>query len=545
MITDPNILKSLNPPRAVYSVIGNLCKDPQLLRDPEIFLTEKDFVQEFHKIVFSAIYNLAFSSAETTKINEIDIDNYLASYPKLYKIWEKHNGIEYIRESIKYANKDTFKANYERLKKFALLRNYVENGIDVSDLYNYKSLDLVEQDKGMKKIDKMSIDEIIEHYSLKMLKIKDEFNVGQESKRFKAGDDLDVLLENLDKEPEYGYPFRNGFYNTIFRGMRRSKFMLRSADTGTGKTRQALADICNVSCDMIYDYDRGWIDNNGSYPSLFISTELEKQELQTTMLAFITGVNEDVIKNGRYSEKILNRLNKGIEVLQRAPIYCEYIDDFSITDIEMIIERYIIEHNVMYVAFDYIQLTPKLARSMAKAFGSSLREDQILVQFSAALKSLANKYNIYITSSTQLNRNSKEIDNRDATSLRGGSATADKADMGVITFRATKKDHDNLKHILERGFWRKPNYSHWVYKNRGGKISKCVIWTVMDLGTMREIPLFVTDTDFNLITDIQEIQIEYDEKAEQKEIKKYDNEYNSYNSYISEENKELVDNIVF
>jgi replicative DNA helicase len=516
---NPN-MNALNPPRAIYSVIGNLCKNPQALRDPEIFLTEKDFAQDFHKIIFSAIYNLAFSSAETTKIDEIDIDNYLASYPQLYKIWEKHNGLAYVRDSIEHANQETFKSNYERLKKFALLRMYVENGIDVSDLYNYSSTDLKEQEKGMKTIDKMTVQQIIEHYSLKMMKLRDEFNVGQESRDFKAGDDLDNLLDDLNQEPEFGYPFRNGFYNAIFRGMREQKFLLRSAGTGAGKTRQALADICNVACDMIYDYEKGWVKNGPSYPALFISTELEKREVQTIMLAFISGVDEQVIKDGRYSEKVLERLKVAIEILKRAPIYCVYVDDFSIADIEMIIERHIIEYNVKFVAFDYIQMTPKLSRTMANAFGSNLREDQILVQFSAALKILANKYNIFIESSTQLNRSAKEHENRDTTALRGGSATADKVDHGIITFKVNAKDHENLKHILERGFFEKPNYSHWIYKNRSGR-SNLIIWTKMHLGTMREEPLFVTDTDYNLINDIQQIDIDftdYDEEPSQETV---------------------------
>lgn len=532
----PN-LGALNPPRAIYSVIGNLCKNPQQLRDPEVFLTEKDFAQEFHRIIFSAIHNLAFSSGDTTKIDQIDIDNYLASYPKHYQIWEKHNGLSYINDSIEHANSETFKSNYERLKKFALLRHYVENGIDVSDIYEYQTVDIATMDKGMKQIDKMTVQDIIEHFTMKMLNIRDEFKVGQESKDFKAGDDLDTLLEDLNKAPEFGYPFQNGFYNAIFRGMRKTKFMLRSAGTGTGKTRQALADMCNASCSTIYDIkNECWIDNGPANPSLFISTELEKREVQTIMLAFISGINEQVIKDGRYSGLVLERLKVAIEILKNSPIYCVYVDDFSIADIEMIIERYIIEHNVQFVAFDYIQMTPKLSRTMASAFGSNLREDQILVQFSAALKILANKYNVFITSSTQLNRSAKDTSMRDTNSLRGGSATADKVDHGLMTFRAIAEDHNNLKHILERGFHKKPNYSHWIYKNRSGR-NNCIIWTDMDLGTMREEALFVTDTDYNLITDIDQLLIDYEEEEDIEE--EYESEPSLYERTHEEELKKL------
>lgn len=507
MSTNVNVL---NPTRAVYSVIGNLCKNPLLLRESDVVLVKEDFAQEFHKVVFSSIHNMAFSNAKTTRINEIDIDNYLASYPKLYSIWEKHDGINYVRESISHANEQTFFNNYEKLKKFSLLRHYVDYGIDISDIFDYKSVDLMEQEKSMRALEKMSLQDILDHVTMKTIQIKEDFQLGTEKKDFKAGDDLENLLDTLNKEPEFGYPFRNGLYNAIFRGMRRKKFMLRSAGTGGGKTRLALADICNVSCDEIYDYQKGWIKNGPSYASLFISTEVEKQELQTTMLAFITGIDDAVIKDGKYTQPVRDRLEKGIEVLKRAPIHCVYIDDFSVSDIEMIIERYIIEHGITEVSFDYIQMTPKLSRSMGKAFGGNLREDQILVQLSAALKLLANKYSVYITSSTQVNRSAKDAENRDTTALRGGSSTADKIDHGVMVFPAGAKEHENLKHILENGFYERPNYSHWVYKNRSG-LSGCIIWSTMNLGTMRETPLFVTDLDYNLL-DVNPVEIEFKDK---------------------------------
>lgn len=500
-------LNTLNPPRSVYSVLGNICKNPLLLRETDIILNKEDFAHEFHKITFSAIHNISYESSSISSVNEIDIDNYLSSYPSLYEIWTKHDGLSYVRDSIAHANPKTFISNYNKLKKFSLLRHYVENGIDVSDIFNYKSVDIAEREKSMKELEKYSLQDIIDQITMRMIKVKEDFQFEVEKKDFRAGDDISTLLDRLNKEPEFGYPYRNGYYNAIFRGMRKTKLMLRSAGTGGGKTRLAISDVCNAACDMIFDYKHGWIKNGPTYPALFISTEVEKEELQTIMLAFITGIDDEVIKDGKYSQPVRERLEKGIEILERAPIFCVYIEDFSISDIEMIIERYIIEHGISVVAFDYIQMTPKLARSMAKAFGSNLREDQVLVQLSSALKLLANKYNVYITTSTQLNRSAKENENRDTTALRGGSSIADKVDHGLMTFPVTAKDHDNLKHILETGFYERPNYSHWIYKNRGGR-SALIIWTSMNLGTMRETPLFVTDTDFNLV-DLKQVEITF------------------------------------
>jgi replicative DNA helicase len=507
-----NILKHLNPTRSIYSVLGNLCINPRALKDPEVHLAEEDFYQDFHKTVFSAINNMVYSGEDIKSITEVDIDNFLSLHPKLMKTWEDNDGIQYMRKAIEHSNIETFKINYDLLKKYALLRNYIETGVSIKDIFDFENVDLKVFNDGRKRIENMTLEDIVEYFSKKMVQLKNKWSLSNNSKNFTAGDGLDTLLDEMNEEPEFGYPFQNGFYNAIFRGMRPGKFMLRSATTGGGKTRQSLADMCSVSCSEIYDYKaKDWVSNGVSKPTLFISTELEKRELQTVMLAYITGINEDVIKNGKYSEATLKRLRYGIEVLKRAPIYAVYVDDFSISDIEGIIEQYILEKNVEYVAFDYIQMTAKLSRTMQTAFGSALREDQILVQFSGAMKLLANKYQIYIISSTQLNRNSKDTENRDTQSLRGGSATADKVDHGLMSFRATAKDHDNLKHILDQGMFQLPNFSHWVYKNRSGRTA-VIIWTKMDLGTLREEVLFITDTDFNLVTDINPIDIEMTEE---------------------------------
>lgn len=500
----------LNPTRSIYSLLGNICNNPELIKNPEIILGARDFAQEFHKIVFGALHNIAFTNGDIHHITSIDVDNYLSQYPMYYKIWDKNSGVQYIEDAKNHANQDVFRSDYERVKKYSLLRQYVEEGIDVSDIYDYKSNDLSEINESSEKLEAMSVSEIIEHYTQKMINIRDDWNVEEGVvKDFKAGDDLDTLLEKLKDDPEMGFPFRNGYYNALFRGMRKSKFLLRSGATGTGKTRQAIMDMCSVACSEIYETGKGWVSLGPSYPALFISTELDKEEVQLIMLAFLTGVSDSEIKNGIYDKGTELRLKKGIEVLKNAPFFVSYIEDFSISDIEMKIEQYIIRENVQYVAFDYIQMVPKLSKSMQANFGTTLREDQILVHFSAALKNIASRYDVFLESSTQLNRGSKEVENRDASSLRGGLATADKIDHGILTFKATKQDKEALKHILRSGFnGKEPNFSHWVYKNRSG-IDHIILWTYMDLGTMREEILFVTDYDYNLLEEINPVDIEY------------------------------------
>lgn len=490
----------LIPKRSIYNVIGSLCKNPQLLIQEGIELKEKDFAIDYYRIMFAVINNMIIDNIKIEKITDVDIDNALAQIPKLYKIYEQNNGNDFIRSAIEHSNTDLFESDYKNLKKFTLLRDFQEKDFGIREIIDIdNNIDLELQTKQLEKIQKMDLEDIIEHFNLKMLNIKNEWCIEGNKKSYDASEGLDDLLSRLNKDPEMGYPFSNGYYNTIFRGMRKSKLLIRSAGTGVGKTRLALADICNISCDELFDMQNmKWVNNGPSYGTCFISTELELEELQTCMLAYISGVSEEVIRKGRYSGEIFKRIKYAIEVLKRAPISLHYIDDFGISDIEQIIEKDILEKDVEYVFFDYIQLAPKLARTMQEAYGMGLREDQILVNLSSRLKLLCNKYNVYLATATQLNRSAKEHENRDSSAIRGSSAIIDKADHAIMCFRATGKDVDNLKHILDTGRYLKPNFAHYVYKNRSGR-NAIIVWTKINYENMREELSFVTSMDFELM----------------------------------------------
>ncbi|MGL5625016.1 DnaB-like helicase C-terminal domain-containing protein, partial [Cetobacterium sp.] len=164
---------------------------------------------------------------------------------------------------------------------------------------------------------------------------------------------IDTLLEDLNKKPDYGVGFLNKYFNTIFRGMRFGKLMIKSAGTGIGKTRTALADIAAVSATHIWDMEKSqYIKQENIHHSSFISTEIEVKQLQSCLLAIISGVNEGVIKNGNYSKEVYDRLQKGIQIIKNSPITLHYINDFSILDIENIIEQDILESDSKFIFFD-------------------------------------------------------------------------------------------------------------------------------------------------------------------------------------------------
>src|SRR5699024_10511684 len=192
-----------------------------------------------------------------------DVDNYLAAFEGKHKKWLEQKGFEYVQQCIEKSDADTFHLSYQRLKKMSLLREYVYEGIDITDIYDYKSLDTQVLDDDMQHIDNLTIGEIIDHFSVKQLRVKDKFNIDSETKSFKAGDDLDGLFERLKQGPEYGIPFDNVYYNFLFRGMTEGRVLLQSGSTGSGKSRHAIKDVCSVSASKIFNIQKQQWENTG------------------------------------------------------------------------------------------------------------------------------------------------------------------------------------------------------------------------------------------------------------------------------------------
>lgn len=514
-------MSNLNPIRAIYTVIGSICQDTELLRDKDIQIKPEDFMQQLHQIVFKAVNNIVYNASgdRVTNVTAVDIDNYLSSYPTQYKIWNDQNGFDYIQNCLEHANKETFRQSYDRLKKMSVLRAYVEKGFDVSDLYDYTSDDFLSQERSLKELDDMELKDIFEHFTLKNLQIKDAYNIETEGKQFKAGTNIDELLDRFKAGIEYGAPYPNGFENFLFRGQRKGKVVLRSGSTGTGKTSVSIANMVNNAVNKIYKNGK-WEYNGVSLPSLFISTELDEDELNVIALSFITGIPRKVIVDGLFTKEQEKLLKEAGKLLSESPLHMYHIPNFSIADIEEIIERNVLDNNVGYISFDYLQLTSKLAVTTSELYGKrQLREDQILLYLSTSLKNLAEKYNVYIETATQLNRNSKEEDNWDATSIRGGSAQVDKVDSAQILIKAKEKHLEKVSYIIEKlGFGKPINYMRVCYKNRAG-LDGVIMWSNLNLSTVREECLFVTDLDYNIIEDVENLHFEFKEGRVDRDLK--------------------------
>lgn len=523
---------------ATVQCLGCLMRKPQLLE--EYTLSQFDFeVEPFYEIIFSSIYNLYNQGIEI--IDSFAVDSYLSRYEKQYRIFENNHGVDYCEEAIRLAELDNFTYYLNRLKKFSLLRYWESCGLDIKNIYDQTIVDPRKQEIEAARLDSMTIDEMIEEQEgILVTKAKMLYSLDASRRGQSAGKGMKELKERLKEVPEFGIPLQSPMMTTIARGARLKKVYLRSSSSGSGKSRTALADACSFSIPWYYDNEeKKWKYTGFSEPSLFISTELEEDEVQTIIMAYVSGVPEDKIIDGTYEEDEEERVDKAIEYINSSPLYIEVINDFGIEDIVNIIKTYKREKGCKYFVFDYIHMSAKLISEVATmSKGMKVREDQILFLFMDALKNLANRLDIFILTMTQLNGTYKDTPIKDETLLRGSKAMADRIDLGEIVLRPTKQEIECVKKIMHNMFGVPlPNYVRHIYKVRRGKLTKIRVWQFADLSTGRTKDLFITDNYYNLIeTEIAEAEID-------KVIEEHSTDFRDVK--VSEDEKVEATNLLF
>ena len=504
--------------RTIAQCLGAIITDPTIL--DEYSFDKEDFAEPFYILIFSAVYNLYNSGVNV--IDNFSIDSYLSNFKEQYKLFNDNNGLDYISDIVDLYQKDNFSYFYSRLKKFSCLRYWEKKGYDTRNVYDSTITDPSQQEKEIYKLDNMSVDDmidIVEGNLVDEAKMKYSTNTSHIGQL--AGKNLMQLKDSFKEAPDYGLPLQSPVMSTIARGCRLKKLYLRSSNSGGGKTRTGIADMANISVPYKYNLQTKQWDYTGfSEPTLMISTELEIPEVQTILIAYVSGVNEGSIRDGTYKAGEEERVDQAIKYIESSPFYIEFIPDFGINDIEQLIRKYRREQSVYHFFFDYIHMSNKLIMEIATmSKGMKLREDQILFLFIDTLKNICNKLGIFILSSTQLNGTYKDSTEKDETMLRGAKNMADRIDLGEISLAPSPMEQKMLNQIIKNKInCPEINLIRHVYKLRGNKWSKIKICQHVDLGTGRTQDVFVLNKDNVLIdipiVDLQSVNIDDAKKVE-------------------------------
>ena len=503
---------TLSDNMAYRQVIGCLMYKPLLfLEYPDIRI--KDFDLDVAKICFLAIKKLYEAGASVLSPLEVD-QEIEKSGARAAQVYKDSSGLEFLKTSYQYAQLGNFELYYKRLKKYALLRELQKAHYDISYYYiNDKDVtDPAIESETIQRLETATLEDILNTVEKDYSEIRNDFLNGGRSKGDPA-EGLTALVEELKNTPSVGPALEGDIFSSICRGAREGCFFLKSASTSAGKTRTSIFDACHLA------YPKRWSAEQNNFIEeynilgeprpprkvLFIVTEMDKEELQTIMLAYLSGVDEDHILTGRYELGELTRVKKAIKIIEEYSGYfiIEEISEPNLQNVEATICKYATVDEVKYVFFDYIHTTASLITQFSK---NNLREDVVLMLMANQLKQLAKDYGLFIFSATQVNAlamGDDEMAFKDEKSIRGSKAVADKADMAYVMTRVSEKGWQSIVPTLRQSIREgiispdildnPPTHVLDIYKMRRGRYKMVRVWTRIHLGTGERKDLILTN----------------------------------------------------
>jgi replicative DNA helicase len=496
--------------RASCQVLGSLMSNVFLIKDKKYALNIEDFPNGLHQLLFTCIYNLSLQGLAEIKVS--DIEGYLNNNdPKAYILmFENEKNREWLFQVYESANVSNYEYYYNKLRKLSLLRQYIHEGIDVSEILDMEEIDHIIIKQQQENFEKMSLGEIQQYYDRKNFNIKEKFLIKDSTKRRKAGDNAKELKEKIKESPCYGFGLESQYLNTLTRGALKGSFFLETRDSGKGKSRCAIERLLLICCPYLWDYNKNdFVPNpNGkNNVGLYIGTEMQLyEELEPMMWAFVSGVEEYKIKKNTLSKEEDKRIDKAIGFLEQTKLFLEDEADYDLAYIWNTIDRYKTKEGLNVVAIDYLELTVGLtAEYVQLTRGMTAREDQVLLNLSKSIKNLATDYGLSIFGFTQTTDDARKEGVRDQRAVKGARSLPNKADVGIVVFTPTKKELELIQPLIQKGRGLNgtitPNTCYTVYKNRFGEITDEVkIWCYQNLGNMKTIDLFCTNKDYEPIS---------------------------------------------
>ncbi len=478
-------------------VLGALMKDPIILSQTEKYsLSIDDFDEKLTQHIFYAIASIAAQGSTQIKVQDVHI--FLEDSPTGLALFNAFNGVALLNDAIELANEESFGSYYNLLKKENLLRDLKKQGFDTRRFYEENPITneaVVINDKYLD----LSLQDIIEEVKMDLLGIEKEYLREDASETQNVFEGIEELLSDLEKNPDVGPPLQGDIFNTVVSGARKGTFFVRSGSSGISKTRQAVGDACYLAFPLRYNPQTcRWEQEGGNEKVLIIVTEQTFREIRTMILAYLTGMNEKKIKRRKYLTPLEQEtLMQAVYILEKFQdnLYIVQMPNPSIQAVKTIVRENVLLYGVQYVFYDYIFISPSL---LAEYKGFNLRNDEILLMFSTALKDLAVELDVFVMTSTQTN--AQADDNkyiRNESSIAGSRAIINKADIGCIMTRPTPEE---LAQLQEHGV-QEPNVVTDIYKNRGDMWTQVRIWTYVDMGSLRKYDLFLTNSRLEAVED--------------------------------------------
>lgn len=251
---------------------------------------------------------------------------------------------------------------------------------------------------------------------------------------------FDRLMERAQNPTDvFGYKLGWTNFDKITQGFAGNDLVVMVGASKSGKSTW----LTNVS--RAYS-----IENN--LVGLYIDTEMTELEQEDRLIAMISGVPYEEIRNGMFcvdspygtgSEKVV-RVKEASDKLSKANLFHKYMPDFTIEKVTALIRKMKIQESIDYCIFDYIKLPSSDVNGLSNA-----QEYQRLGYFTTCLKDMSGICDIPIITACQANRNDLETTNPDASSI-GGSYRILQLATKLMFIRA-KTDNELLLESYTKG----------------------------------------------------------------------------------------------
>ena len=410
-----------------------------------------------------------------------------------------------------------FLLKHEKLKKLNLIRDLKKQGFD-TDAFYCEDLTDPKAEEINARFEGLSVTDICNGVKRKLLQLESDYARSTELEEESASTGIRDFIKNMNDNIEIGAPLQGRMYSKIFSGAQKQALTIRSGCSGLGKTRQAVGDACFLAYPIRYNSrNREWEQTGSCEKVLFIMTEQTMAQVRKMILAYLSDINESRFKLGNFT----NEENKILD--QAADIMEKYADNLilvkmpnpNIELVKTIVRENCLTKDIGYVFYDYVFIGPALLEQFR---GFSLRNDEVLLMFTTALKDLAVELNVAMFTSTQVNASADDNKNiRNEASLAGGRATINKADNGAIMARPTPEELETLEPITNT--YGIPNCVTDIFKCRSGEWTQVRVWSQVDLGRLKKKDLFVTDARLEPIAEFF-----VDDGIDSYEIYEWDNE---------------------
>lgn len=491
-------------------LLGCLMKNPSLLSQPQYPLSKNDFAPEqFHKILYLAIQRLY--NEGVSEITEIEVENIVKNKPAYFEVLQDNNFCDFISTVKELSVIENFDYYYTVVRKFALLRDLKDSGIDIKEFYD----ELQDENEQAAQLEKLSIQDILNAVEMKGNLLRNKYDVKYTRDEIVAGEDTQGLIDSFKERPSFGACLQSGYLSTIWNGWSTGHLILRGGPSSSGKSRCSVADLCKVGMLELWDEEIGDFLVNPNYqsPTLFIATEQSlRTEVEPMFLASVANVEYRKITGGTMSHEEELRVLKAGEIIKQSGLTITSMPNFTSKSLERKIKEQVELNGVQYMVFDYMEIQSELSAEFKSMSAVAPRQDLVLLNLTADLKMYAEDYNIGILTGCQLRDDWKEARFVDESYLAGSKAMKNKIDNGSIILPTTylKKDIKIIEpYCNRRGFGegrtKLPNICETIFKGRysiyGDRRLK--VWSYFDRGTFRRHDFFVTDDDNNIQKDIK------------------------------------------